>query len=560
MNGGATPGKLRLPEPAAVGSDARWSPSEVAIRPLEILARGALGALAGALVVGCLAGCLAGVGLWPHETGHEALSLLGAAAGVAAALRLRGVAAPDVTFGSARFSDARRAADALRAEGGLLLGRRPAGAGDLPGSRRADPAEGLLRYGGEGHLLTIAPTRSGKGVGAVIPNLLLLPRGVLCIDPKGENARISRRARAQFGPAHVLDPFGISGAPASAFNPLAGWDPEDPDLPDRAAALAEALVHDPPGQGGDAHWNEEAKALIAGVILHVATARRETRRSLIRVREHLAAAPAAFTDLLEAMQANPAAGGLVARAADRHLSKNDREGPSVRSAAQRHTHFLDGPRMAASLERSDFTFRDLRERSATVYLVLPPNRLATHARWLRVLVGEALFALSGSEALGTDRPVLFLLDEFAALGRLEPVLQAVGLMAGYGVQIWLFLQDLHQLRSLYGKSAGTFLSNAAVLQVFNVSDLETAEYVSRALGPATARYATSGASAPVAPRPFQGARSRSEHLARRDLLTPDEVMRLPRDRQILLRPGERPLLCSKIRYFDDAAFQGAFDP
>ena len=77
----------------------------------------------------------------------------------------------------------------------------------------------LLRYDGEAHLLTLAPTRSGKGVGAVIPNLLTAERSILCIDPKGENARVTARARRRLGPVHVLDPFSVSGVPSSAYNP-----------------------------------------------------------------------------------------------------------------------------------------------------------------------------------------------------------------------------------------------------------------------------------------------------------------------------------------------------
>jgi len=102
-----------------------------------------------------------------------------------------------------------------------------------------------MRYDGPGHLLTFAPTRSGKGVGVVMPNLLLADRAVLRIDPKGENARIAARARAQFAPVHVLDPFGVSGQPASAFNPLAGLDPFGEDLAEDAAMIADALVYDP---------------------------------------------------------------------------------------------------------------------------------------------------------------------------------------------------------------------------------------------------------------------------------------------------------------------------
>ena len=140
-----------------------------------------------------------------------------------------------------------------------------------------------------------------------------------------------------------------------------------------------------------------------------------------------------------------------------HLGKSDREAAGVLSAAQRHTHFLDSPRMVAVLSRSDFRFADLKRRNVSVFLVLPPDRLATYSRWLRLLVAQSLTDMARDPAKPAA-PVLYLLDEFAALGHLAPVERAMGLMAGYGVQLWPILQDVHQLRATYGQRAGTFLS------------------------------------------------------------------------------------------------------
>ena len=347
--------------------------------------------------------------------------------------------AADDTHGSARFAtDAENRAYA--GDSGLLIGR------DRKTGRP-------LRYAGPAHLLTIAPTRTGKGVGTIIPNLLDYAGPVVCIDPKGENARITARHRGNFGPVHVLDPFGVTGLPGAAFNPLDRIDPAGLDLADDCMTLADALVYDAPGEAGEAHWNEEAKALIAGIILAIVTSEPPATRTLATLRDRLTLAPQAFAAMLEAMQAQ---GGLAARAANRHLGKSDREGAGVLSAAQRHTHFLDSPRMTAVLGHSDFTFADVKAQPTSVYLVLPPDRLATYARWLRLMLAQGLTDLARAPASPT-RSVLFLLDEFAALGRLEPVERAMGLMAGYGIQLWPILQDVHQLRALYERRAGTFL-------------------------------------------------------------------------------------------------------
>jgi type IV secretion system protein VirD4 len=102
-----------------------------------------------------------------------------------------------------------------------------------------------------------------------------------------------------------------------------------------------------------------------------------------------------------------------------------------------------------------------------VFLVLPPERLETYSRWLRLMVAQAIHDLARSPARPAA-PVLFLLDEFAALGRLEPIERA------FDLHLWPILQDMHQLWGAYGKSAGTFVSNAGLVQIFNVADVETA--------------------------------------------------------------------------------------
>ncbi len=445
------------------------------------------------------------------------------------------------THGSARFATKQETARLAQNAGGLLVGR------DVKTGK-------LLRYGGPAHLLTIAPTRSGKGVGTIIPNLLTARRAVVCIDPKGENAKIAGRAREQLGPLHVLDPFGVTGRPSAAFNPLAALDAASLDVAEDAASLADALVYDTPNEGSEAHWNEEAKALIAGVILYVIAEEPPERRTLATLRDLLTGAPEDFKALLTRMQGTAAAGNLIARAANRHRGKSDAEAAGVLSTAQRHTHFLDSPRMTAVLGRSDFNFTDLKAGLATVFLVLPPDRLATYARWLRLMLTQSLQDMARTPARPAA-PVLFLLDEFAALGHLAPIERAMGLMAGYGVQLWPILQDVHQLRATYGQRAGTFLSNAGMLQVFGVNDHESARLVSDLLGQETIVFET--ASRALDSR--ESGLSYSEQHTGRPLLTPDEVRNLPESRALLFPAGKRPILARKLRYYADAEFARLYD-
>ena len=470
---------------------------------------------------------------------------IGLAAGTAIWRARRFTAA--TTFGSARWMDLRSVRRMTRGTG-LVIGRE---------NRRRGR---LLRYGGPAHLITLAPTRTGKGVGTIIPNLLLVDRSMLVVDPKGENAATTWYARSCLGPLHVLDPFGITSRPTAACNPLDQIDSVAPDAAEDAARLADALVTDPPHQIAEAHWNEEAKALLTGLILHIAADEPPPRRNLATLRDLITLPADHFERLLIAMQDNPAAGGLIARAANRHLAKDHREASGVRSSAQRHTHFLDSPRMTAVLGYSDFSFAALKKGTTTVFLVLPPDRISTYSRWLRLMVSQAMTDLARA-SIQPPAPVLFLLDEFAALGWLEPVEQAMGLMAGYGVQLWPILQDLHQLRGTYGARAGTFLSNAGLVQVFNVNDTDTAEWVSRALGEATESYET-GSMGKTRQHNRMGAGSSStgsaSHLVRRALLTPDEVRRLPPDSEILFAAGAPPIFARKLRYYADPEFRGLF--
>ena len=262
------------------------------------------------------------------------------------------------------------------------------------------------------------------------------------------------------------------------------------------------------------------------------------------------------------------AGGLVSRAAARQLGKADREAAGVLSAAQRHTHFLDSPRLAHSLSGSDFRWADLRQGTATVFLVLPPDRLAAHHRWLRLLVAQAIQDLAHTPQRPGTPPVLLLLDEFAALGRLEPVLSAAGLMAGLGLQLWPILQDMAQLRAADGESASTFLANAGLIQVSAPADFQTATWLSRTLGQETVAYETSssGHSQPDGWPSFSGGGNRgsvsagtSTHLVARALLNPDEAMRLPPYLQVLLRPGHTPALVGKLQHYADPEFRGLAD-
>ena len=421
----------------------------------------------------------------------------------------------------------------------------------------------LLRFSHEGHVLTVAPTRSGKGVSAVIPNLLDHPGSVLVTDPKGENFAVTATWRKSTGQdIHAFDPFGIVGGEA-AYNPLDLVDAESSDAVDDARMLADMIVLPRDREGEEAFWNEEARGLLTGLILHAAAKPELEHRTLAHVRQNLTLAPALFLSLLqEGMLASAAAGGLVARAAARLLQKSENERSGVVSTAQSHTHFLDSPRMAKALARSSVDLASLKEGLASVYLILPSDRMDGYARWLRLMIACALLAMARTPGQPRKR-VLFLLDEFAHLGRMQPVRRDIGLAGGFGVTFWLVVQDLSQLRGTYGETWGTFLANVDVLQAFGVNDWDTADYLSKMTGEATIPVDSEGRSRGVshgarAQHQANATRNRSE--SGRRLLLPDEVRRLPRERELLFVKGGAPLLAERLNYLKDREWVDMAEP
>lgn len=441
---------------------------------------------------------------------------------------------------------------------GFALGRLPGAPANL------DPR---MRY--MGHVLTCAPTGSGKGIGAVIPTLLEYPGSTLCLDIKGENYAVTARARRAMGHAVCLvDPFGVTGGQAAAFNPLDVLDLTDPDVVGQASALVDTLVIVGANQDDNsAHFNDSAKDLIKGLVVYAKSLADPARHTLAEVRRlltlPLAAPPDSGRETLMSHLADMSADtalafGIPARCANGFLSKDTKEASGVHSTALRHTAFLDDPRIAAALAQSDFSLADLKRKPMTVYVVMPPDRLAAQARFVRVLVGAALSAITSTSDKAQFN-VLFLLDEFAQLGRMQAIEDAISLVRGYGARFWLLVQDLSQLKGVYPKWQ-TFLANSAK-QFFGTADYETAKYVSDMLGQTTIEFRTQGDSSSAS---FQGGgssgTSTSQQLTARSLLTPDEVMRQGATRPIVLIQGERPYSLERISYLADAEYSGLADP
>jgi type IV secretory pathway TraG/TraD family ATPase VirD4 len=454
------------------------------------------------------------------------------------------------THGSAHFGTAavgaRHLAPAAPADAFVL--------GILPDAPRKHDA----RFRQDGHILTCAPTGAGKGVGGVIPNLLDYPGSAFVLDFKGENYAVTARARRELGQHVVLvDPFGITGASSQALNWLDTLDPDSPDVVSRAAGLADMLIA-VEGTEADSHWTDTARELLRGLLVYVATLPTD-RRTMAELRRIVTASADDLAATLDDMTADPEAGQRIpARAAAAHLNRPERERGSVLSTVVRHTAWLDDPRLCAALARSDFNLADLKRQPMTVYLAIPPDRLRACLGFVRGFIGLALDGITAASGKPAHR-VAFFLDEFGQLGRMDRLADSVTLLRGYGAQLWLFVQDLSQLKAVYPRWQ-SFLANTSQ-QFFGTADFDTARYLSGALGQQTIRYETQNVSQSSGTwgKPGSSSTGTGEHLQGRSLLTPDEVMRLGPTRPIVLVSGEPPYLLHRVSYLTDPAYAGRFD-
>lgn len=391
------------------------------------------------------------------------------------------------------------------------------------------------------HLLTIASTRSGKGRSAIIPNLLTWPHSALVIDPKGTNAIVTAARRGHGGGrvtetlgqvVHVLDPFEtVPGASCARFNPLASLDPSSRTIVEDVANVVDALVV--PGKGKDAeHFDQGARSILSGLIVHTITTEPEEHRTLLRVRDLLTSGEEEFEALLGAMSVNFAAGGLAADVANR-FSEYTTEIKNFISNADKNTEWLRSLAMREVFSGSDLEIGDLKREPTTIYLVLPPEYLDIHKRFLRLFVNLALEGVTKAGRGGS--PVLFILDEFYALGRMDKIAVSSGELAEYGVKLWPILQNVTQGFDLYEKNFELFTSGAGAVQVFGINDHPTETWVRDRLG----MHALDGA----------GARRRKGNIV--NLRETEELGRetARHTRNQIVKPsGESPLLLGRLEY------------
>jgi type IV secretion system protein VirD4 len=456
------------------------------------------------------------------------------------------------TYGSSRWATKPEieAAGLFRAAG-VFLGRL--------GAR-------YLRHDGPEHVMAFAPTRSGKGIGLVIPTLLSWVASAVIHDIKGENWQLTAGWRSKFSHCLLFNPTD----PRSArYNPLLEVR-KGPDEVRDVQNIADILV-DPEGAlERRSHWEKTSHSLLVGAILHVLYA--EEEKTLARVATFLSDPQRSFAHTLRRMMAtnhlgtpeHPQVHPVVASAAREVLNKSENERSGVLSTAMSFLGLYRDPTVAATTAACDWRISDLvdAERPVSLYLVIPPSDISRTKPLVRLVlnqIGRRLTErLEGDPGKRRKHQLLMMLDEFPALGRLDFFETALAFMAGYGIRAYLIAQSLNQISKAYGEN-NAILDNCHVRIAFSSNDERTAKRISDALGTATElRAQRNYAGHRLSPWLSHVMVSRQE--TARPLLTPGEVMQLPPADELVLVSGLAPIRAKKLRYFEDRNFTSRVEP
>jgi type IV secretion system protein VirD4 len=320
--------------------------------------------------------------------------------------------------------------------------------------------------------------------------------------------------------------------------------------------MAEAMVTRT-GEEKEPYWNDQAANVIAGLTAFIASALKPEERNLGSLRELISQAELCSA----AVSAMREKGGVFARLAGVIAQLQDKEKAGVFSTVHRHTTFLDSEAIMASVSNSSFDTRELLKGNMTIYLVLPPHQLEAQSRFLRLIIAS-LIRLVGKEGMQDGKELLMILDEAGQLGHMSPIDQGLTLLRSYGLKMAFFFQSVGQLKSVFRDKECVLLDNTEQV-FFGVNSLETAERVSKTLGSATIMLEDASQSTSWQIRNAHQISGNVNHSTSRnwkehgrELLKPDEVLNMHGDYLVAFLRGIRPIICRRVKWYQDAAFAG----
>lgn len=439
-----------------------------------------------------------------------------------------------------------------------------------------------LRHNGPEHVLTTAPTRSGKGVGLVVPTLLSWAASCVITDLKGELWALTAGWRQKHARNKVLRFEPASSRGGVCWNPLdeirLGTENEVGDVQNLAT-----LIVDPDGKGLESHWQKTAFSLLVGVILHALyKAKTEGNPATLSSVDGMLADPtresgALWTEMANTLHEDGQNHPAVGSAARDMMDRPEEEAGSVLSTAKSYLALYRDPVVAKNVSKSEFRIKDLMNHDdpVSLYIVTQPNDKARLRPLVRVMVNMIVRLLADKMTFEGGRPVvtykhrlLAMLDEFPSLGKLEVLQESLAFVAGYGIKCYLICQDINQLKSRetgYGHDE-SLTSNCHIQNAYPPNRVETAEHLSRLTGQTAIvkeQITTSGRRTAA----MLSQVSRTYQEVQRPLLTPDECLRMPGPRKnaqgeietagdmVIYVAGYPAIYGKQPLYFKDPLFQ-----
>ena len=467
---------------------------------------------------------------------------------------------------------------------------------------------GVLEFPDAGHLLTLAPTRTGKGVSQIIPNLLFYAGSCLVVDIKGENHAVTAEHRANMFPGSKVIKFAPFDADTARYNPLDFIRTNPSNGPtsftfDDTRLVSEMLL--PSKSNKEEYWDIEARNLLTSLLLYVVCKYRisDPRRTIKSVIDLLFADPdfetgdtgiqrmcmdlAEFGDEISYRPLMALAHSL--------LEHDDKVRNNIVSTCRAGMQIWLSDRLISATSVSDFHFADLKKSMCrpiehnpaptTIYVIIPPEYLKEYRSVIRLMVGLAAVELTRSPSWSNIEgwnsqppcPVMFLLDEFPSLGYMEPIANGLAYLAGYGVQIWTYAQNIGQLKQIYGEAWQNFPANAGATTFFGVNDPDTADYIDRLLGE-TQEYlhhyqaqgyrsvgsSSSGYSAVYGSSStstnLESLENRTNHrFTRHKIASSAEIRAIPEELQLVFIRNKPPILANKLPYYKFELLNGLYE-
>lgn len=390
-----------------------------------------------------------------------------------------------------------------------------------------EPPHELLTYEGDGHLLTVAPTGSGKGRDVIIPTLLTSRRSMIALDVKGELYSVTARKRQEMG-HHVIgiDPFNVVLEQSDGLNPFDLLQLPGADVESDACMLA-SMLSAGNTSSRDRFWDLHGTGFLSGLIAHFGGYAKMEERNLLSIRDILLCDDPmyAVAELADRMKAMKEKSKMAYREICGFLNQAERDTrPSVLATTTSYLKPFGSDQIADAITESSFDLQDVIDgKPLTIYLIFPTEKIGSHAGLLRILMGTVMTTLMRRRFKPETR-TLFVMDECAQLGHFDLLKPAVTLLRGFGIQCWLFFQSLHQMKAEYPNDWRTLLDNMAVVQAFGFNNRLMADDWGNFFGE-----------------------------------DPEMLMNIETDEQWVHMPGSNVVRSKRFNYLRDKRFQGAFD-